>query len=100
MAQQRRRDRLEHGIAGGMAVAVVHRLEFIEIDIDQRCAGAVAFDVSERALELALKTSAIEHVGQGIDVDACFKIGDALARGFELRRERLDFRREPHEARP
>ena len=73
MVQQHGRDRLEHGVAGGVAVTVVHRLEPVEIDIDQRRAGAVAFDVSQRALELALETAAVQHVGQRIDVDPRFE---------------------------
>ena len=71
-AQQRRRDRFEHRVAGGMAMAIVDRLEFVEVEIDQRRARAVALDVGQRALELALEAAAIERLGQRIDVDPAF----------------------------
>jgi hypothetical protein len=33
---KRRSDRLEHGVARGMAVTIVDRLEIVEVEIDQR----------------------------------------------------------------
>ena len=69
LAHERRRDRLEHGVAGGMAVTIVDRLEFIEIEIDQRRAHAVALDVGERAREFALEAAAVERLGERIDID-------------------------------
>ena len=97
-AHQRRRDRLEDGVARGMAVTVVHRLEIVEVEIDQRRAGAIALDVSQRAFELALEAAAVEDIGERIDVDARFKLGNPGARDFEFRRKRVDFRGEPGEA--
>ena len=79
-----------------MAVTIVHRLEPVEIDIDQCGAGAVAFDIGQRALELAFEAAAIKGVGQRIDVDARFKILDAGAGILELRRQRIDLRSKPH----
>ena len=99
MRDERRRDRLEHGVAGAVAVAVVDRLEAVEIDIDQRRAGAVALDVSQRALELALETAAVEHVGQRIDVDPRLEIQNARARILQLRRQRVDLGGKPHDDR-
>ena len=64
--------------------------------IDQRHAGAVAFDIGERALELALEAAAVEDVGQRIDVDPRLELADAGARGFKLGCERIDFGGEPH----
>ena len=90
MALQLGRDRLEHGVTGGMAVAVVHRLEAVEIEIDQRRAGAVALDVSERPLELALEAAAVENVGQWVDIDARLEIGDTRPRCFKLRGKPID----------
>ena len=99
MRNKRRSDRLEHDIAGVMAVAVVDRLETVEIDVDQRRAGAVALDVSQRALELALETAAVEHVGQRIDVDPGLEIQNARARKLQLRRQRVDLGGKPHDDR-
>jgi len=59
---------VKHRVAGRMAVLVVHRLEAIEIDIDQRGAGPVAFHVGERALELAVEAAPVE---QPASADRC-----------------------------
>jgi len=76
------RDGLEHRVAGGVAVPIVHRLEFIEIEIDQRRVRSVPFDVGEGAFEFTLEAAAIERLGQRIDVDAAFEIADARTGGF------------------
>ena len=91
---ERRRDRLEHGVAGGVAVPVVDRLETVEIEIDQRGAGPVALDVSERALELALEAAAVERLGQRIDVDPRLELDDARACGLQLGGQRVRPRRQ------
>src|SRR5262249_37927512 len=97
VANERGGNRLEHRVAGAMAVTVVDRLKFVEVEIDQRRAGAVALDVGERALELALKAAAVEHVGERIDVNPRFEVPDASAGILELRRERIDLGGEPHD---
>ena len=68
-----------------MAVAVVDRLEAIEIEIDQRRSRAVAADIAERAIELALKTTPVEDIEQRIDVGARLQLGD-LALGAQQAR--------------
>ena len=50
-------------------MAIIDRLELVEVDIDERGAHAVALEVSERALEFALEAAAVERFGQRIDVD-------------------------------
>ena len=47
LAQQCRRNRLEDRVTGGVAVPIVDRFEVVEIEIDERRARAVAFDVGE-----------------------------------------------------
>ena len=96
MLHQCRRDCLEHGIARGVAVAVVDLLEAIEIEIEQRRTRAVALDVGERALEFALEAAAVEGVGERVDVNSSLKFDDARPRCFELRREPVDLGRKPH----
>ena len=71
-----------------MAMAIVDRLEAVEIEINQRGAGTVALDVSERTLEFALEAAAIERLGQRIDVDPRLEIQDAGAGLLKLRRQR------------
>src|SRR5438067_5561972 len=58
--------RCERAIAGGMAVAIVDRLEAIEIEHDDRVAMMVALRVRVRLLELVRQPSAIVQAGQRI----------------------------------
>jgi hypothetical protein len=90
VANKRRGDRLEHRVAGGVAVAIVDRLEVVEIEIDQRRARAVTLDVSERALEFALEAAAVERLGERIDVDPRLELANAGARSFEFAGKPLD----------
>ena len=80
MADELARHRFEQGIAGGVAVAVVDRLEAVEIDEQQHRLAVVALQVGERALELALEAAPVEDVEQRIDVGARFELGDGALR--------------------
>jgi len=96
VAREYRGHRLEERVARGMAVAVVDGLEPVEIDIDERGAGAVTLGVGERALQLALEAASVEHVGERIDLGARLEIGHLRPCGGKLTREPLDLFGEPH----
>src|SRR5207249_4480341 len=78
------RHRLEHRIAGRVAMTVVDCLEGVEIEIEQRGARAVALHVGERALELALEAAPVEDIGERIDVGARLERRHPGARRGEL----------------
>ena len=90
MGGQLARHRLEQRIAGGVAVLIVDRLEAVEIDIKQRRRRAVALDISQRALQLALEAAPVEDIEQRVDVGARLKLGDAGASLVQLALEALD----------
>src|SRR6185369_10421551 len=48
---------LEHLVACGVSEGVVDRLQAIDVEHDQRTAGAIALDVGNRAIELALEAA-------------------------------------------
>jgi hypothetical protein len=73
-----------------VAVAVVDRLEIIEIEIDQRRAHCVTLDVSERAREFALEAAAVERFREWIDVDPGLELSDARMRSLEFGRKPFD----------
>jgi NOL1/NOP2/fmu family ribosome biogenesis protein len=62
MTDELARHRFEQSIAGGVAAAVVDRLEAVEIDEQQHRLAVVALQVGERALEFALEAAPIENV--------------------------------------
>jgi hypothetical protein len=78
------------------APAIVHRLEAVEIDIDQRRAGVVALHIGERTLELALETAAVERVGSG-STSTRASSSRMRARVLQLRGERVDLGGKPHD---
>jgi len=47
---------------------VVDRLESIDVEHDQCCARMVAFDIGDRAIELALKAAAVRNIEQEIGI--------------------------------
>ena len=96
LAGQHHGDRLEHRVAGGVAMTVVDRLEPVEIDVDQDRAGLVALHIGERALQLALEAAAIDQVGERIDLGARLQGRHAAAGGRELELEPIDLLGEPH----
>jgi hypothetical protein len=83
-------DRLEHGVAGGVAMAIVDRLEVVEIEKNKRRARAVTLDVSERALEFSLEAATVERLGERIDVDPRLDRANSGARSFEFAGKPLD----------
>ena len=82
-----------------MSAAVVDRLETIEIDKEQRRTRAVALQIGQRPLELALEASAIEHPGQRIGVSMRRKRLDLVARRRKLELKPRDFSGKPHRRR-
>src|SRR5476651_1905246 len=90
MAGELARHRLEQGIAGGVAVLVVDRLEAVEIDEQQRRLALVALQIGERALELALEAAPVEDIEQWIDVGARFEFADGAMRTGDVGLEPLD----------
>ena len=84
MAGEFARHRLEQGVAGGVAVLVVDRLEAVEIDEQQRRLAFVALQIGERALELALEAAPVEDVEQRIDVGARLQFGDLALRAGDI----------------
>ena len=96
LAGEHHGDRLEHRVAGGMAMAVVDRLEAVEIEVDQDRAGRVALHIGERALQFALEAAAIDEIGERIDLGARLQCRHAAAGGGELELEAIDLLGEPH----
>jgi len=74
-----------------VAVAVVDRLEIVEVHEHQRGRGAIALGMGVRAFEFALEPATIEDIEQGVDVGARLELADAGTRHRELALETLDF---------
>jgi hypothetical protein len=74
-------------------MAIVDRLEFVEVEIHQGCCRLVAFDVSQGTGKRALEAAPIEGLGERIDIDPVFQFADALAGCRKLRRKPLDLHR-------
>ena len=89
MRRQHGGDRLEHGIARRMAVPVVDRLEAVEVDVEQRRAGAVALHVGERARKLAVEAAPVEDPGDRVDVRGRLELLHPGARGRKFALEAL-----------
>src|SRR5262249_59045123 len=62
------RQRLQEGVTGGVAMAVVDRFKAVEIDKHQRRMSPITLYVRERAFELAFKAPTIENIQQRINV--------------------------------
>ena len=86
------RHRLEQRVAGGVAVAVVDRLEAVEIDEHQYRRGGVALHIGERARQFALKTAPVENFEQRIDIGARLQFGNLPFRLDQFQFEPLDLR--------
>ncbi len=65
-AEQALGDRDQQPVAGQMAVAVVDRLEAVEIDEDHRDQVAVALEPAERLAQPVLEQRPIRQAGQGV----------------------------------
>ena len=61
-------DRGEHAVARSVAVAVVHLLEAVEVDHEQRAVHAVAAAVHDVAVQLLLEAAPVVEPGQGVVV--------------------------------
>ena len=85
------RDRLEDGVAGGVAVNVVDRLEAVEVDEQQRRLAFVALQVGDRAFELAHEAAPVADVEQRIGIGARFEFADPAFRPRNLGLQALDF---------
>ncbi len=90
MGDELSRYRLEQGVTGAMAMAVVDCLEAVEVDEHQRGLCAVALDVRKRALEFALEPAAVEDIEQRIDIGTRLQLPNARARNGNLALEPLD----------
>src|SRR6266508_6751466 len=99
MAVEHHRHRLEHGVPRRVAVAVVDRLEAVEIEVEERRARSVALHIGERALELALEAAPVEYIGEWIDVGARFERRQLAARRRQLALEPLDLGGQAHRGR-
>ena len=62
------RERLQHVVAGLMAVAVVHLLEVVQVGQDQRQAAAEALRAGDLGLERLLEVAPIGKLGQAVRV--------------------------------
>src|SRR5256714_15655713 len=51
-----------------MTIGVIDRLQTVNVEHDQRPAGMIAFDVGDRAMELALEAAAVENNQQEIGI--------------------------------
>ena len=51
-----------------MTIGVIDRLQTVNVEHDQRPAGMIAFDVGDRAMELALEAAAVENIQQKIGI--------------------------------
>jgi hypothetical protein len=79
------RHRPQHLVAGGVAACVVHLLEVVEIDQEQREAAAVAIGGRKLALELLAEPAAVGDTGQIVGGG---EIGEPLVRAGVVDRER------------
>jgi len=84
-ALQARRHRLQHPVAGGMAVAVIHRLETVEVKVDQRRRGSITPHIGKRTVQLAFEATPIEDVEQRIDIRLRLEFGHLRAGGGKFR---------------
>jgi len=73
--------RLEHMIAGGMAVGVVDLFEVIEVDHHQGQGIVVPFAEGDFALKQLLHRPAIEQAGEGIGQRLLFSFGQKMQAG-------------------
>jgi hypothetical protein len=64
---QQRGDALQHGVAGEVAVAIVHRLEVVDVEQQHRERVAVAAAACELALERVLERPAIAHLREPVE---------------------------------
>ena len=80
-------------------MAVVDRLEPVEIDVDQDRVGLVALHIGERALQFALEAAAIDQIGERIDLGARFQRRHTAARGGKLELETVDLFGQAHRRR-
>ena len=89
-AAQRVGDAHDQLVAGRVAERVVDRLEVVEVEHDRRALRAVALDVGDVALELALERAAVEQAGQRVVVGHVAQLGlvaAALGDVLHLREE-------------
>ncbi|MGY4606218.1 hypothetical protein ACVW16_004630 [Bradyrhizobium sp. USDA 4474] len=75
-----------------MAEGIVDRLQPVDVEHDQRAAGAVAPHVGDGALELALKAAPVGNIEQEVGVGRSFEFGDAAQRLRQLDPQAADGR--------
>src|SRR6185295_19700685 len=78
-----------------MAIAVVHRLETIEIEKYQRCRTAIAPHIRQGAFQRLYEAPPVEQSGKGILVYARLQYQEPGPRLGELVLQFLDFLGEP-----
>ena len=76
---------LEHLVACGMSEGVVDRLQAIDVEHDERAAGTIAFDVGDRAIELALEAAPVRNAQQEVGIGGGLKFLDLRLRLGQLR---------------
>ncbi len=80
----------QHRIAGGVAEAVVHALEVVQVEVDHAGRRAVPARQGDGPLHLADEGSAVEQGRQHVVVGQALGLGQASAHGPELLAQGLD----------
>ena len=84
MAEQFTDNGFQHLIARGMSIGVVDRFQAIDIEHDQRAAGAVALDEGDRAIELTLEAAPVRNFQQKIGIGRGLQFVDPRLRPRQL----------------
>ena len=84
LIQQCADDGFQHLVARRMSERVVDRLQAIDVEHDQRAAGVIAFDIGDRAIELALEAAPVGNIQQEVGIGGGLQFVDPRLRPRQL----------------